>query len=264
MHVAPPDLRALRQGGLVFRFAMLGSIAFILVEIPEGGSSGTSIERSSRLPHWGLVLDGEVTFEGDGPPLRIPAGHALYVPGGESAHRFQATGGSRIAGFQPIDPSVDMTEPSVAEHGVEILAPGANEGVAPTIVPAIGGEPPGAGAVDARSWSMPPYAMTTARFGSASGYTADWCDAPHWGLVTEGQLVIEYEHDVEIVAAGDVYYCPTGEPAHRFEAADPATIIDLTPIGTLVGEGRVAEWRRTAFAQSGTPEDSAISVVALG
>jgi quercetin dioxygenase-like cupin family protein len=264
MHVAPPDLRALRQGGLVIRFAMLGSIAFVLAEVPEAGSSGTSIEQPTRQAHWALVLDGEVTFEGDGAPLPIPAGHALYVPGGGPEHHFHATGGSRIAGFQPIDASVDVTDPVLVEHGFEILTPNGNGGAAPVIVPTIAGGAPGEGAIDARCWPMPPYVMTTARFGPASGYTADWCDAPHWGLLTGGQLAIEYEHDVEIVTAGDVYYCPPGAPAHRIEAADPATIVDLTPIQSLVGDGRVAEWRRTAFGQAGDAEHGAISVVALG
>jgi len=264
MHVAPPDLRALRQGGLVIRFALLGPIAFVLAEIPETGSAGTSIERPSRLPHWALVIDGEVTFESDGSALRIPAGHALYVPGGSPEHHFRASGGSRIAGFQPIDPATDVTDPALALQGFEVLTPGANAGAAPVIVPTAGDDVPGAGSIVSRSWRMPPYAMTTARFGAASGYTADWCDAPHWGLVTTGQLVIEYEHDVEIVSAGDVYYCPAGAPAHRLEAADPATVVDITPIDAIVADGRLAEWRRAAFAQAETPEGGPISVVPIG
>jgi len=82
--------------------------------------------------------------------------------------------------------------------------------------------------------------------------------------VTTGQLVIEYEHDVEIVSAGDVYYCPAGAPAHRLEAADPATVVDITPIDAIVADGRLAEWRRAAFAQAETPEGGPISVVPIG
>ncbi len=264
MHVAPSDLRALHQGGLVIRFAILGPIAFILAEIPEAGSSGTSIEQPSREPHWALVIDGEVTYEGDGRSLRIPAGHALYVSGGGPEHRFLATGGSRIAGFQPIDPSIEITDPILAQHGFEVGAPAVSARMTPIVAPTTARSAPRTGEIDARTWSMPPYAMTTAQFGPASGYTADWCDAPHWGLVTGGQLAIEYEHDVEIVTAGDVYHCPAGQPAHRFEAADPATIVDLTPVDAIVGDGRIAEWRRTALAQAGERESSPISVVALG
>ena len=263
MHVAPLDLRALRQGGLVVRYALLGPVAFVLVEIPASGSSGTSIEQPSRQPVWAVVIDGEVTYEGDGGPIRIPAGKVIHVPGGGPDHRFLATGGSRIAGFQPVDPSIEITDPVLAQLGFEVLGPAGATGMAPIVVPTTRRVTARTGEIDARTWSMPPYVMTTAQFGPASGYTADWCDAPHWGLVTGGQLVIEYEHDIEIVSAGDAYYCPAGSPAHRLEAADPATVVDLTPIDAMVGDGRIAEWRRTALAQAGDSEPSPISVVAL-
>ena len=32
---------------------------------------------------------------------------------------------------------------------------------------------------------MSSFVMTRVRMGERSGYTAGWCDAPHWGLVTE-------------------------------------------------------------------------------
>lgn len=264
MHVAMPDLRALRQGGLVLRYAVLGSIAFVLVEVPETGSAGTTLETPSRQAIWAVVIDGELTYEANGRSLGIPAGHALHVPGGEPEHRLRALGGSRLAGFQPIDPSVEITDRLLAEQGFEILGPAAGGATAPLVMPtsARGMAPPGV--IEARTSSMPPYAMTLAQFGPSSGYTADWCDAPHWGLVTDGQLVIEYEHDVEIVTAGDVYHCPSGAPAHRLEAADPATVVDLTPIEAIVGNHRLAEWRRTAFSQAADRAAEEVSVVALG
>ena len=264
MHVAPSDLRALRQGGLVIRFALLGPMAFVLAEVPETGSSGTSFEQPSRQPHWALVIKGGVTYQGAAGSLRIPPGHALYVPGGGPEHRFAASGGARIAGFQPIDPSVEVSDPSLAGQGFEILAPGTGDGAAPIVVPTTTRTAPPTGEIDARSWSMPPYAMTAAQFGPASGYTGGWCDAPHWGLVTSGQLVIEYEHDVEIVTAGDVYYCPAGTAAHRFQAADHATVVDLTPLDALTGDGRIAVWRRASLDLVGKRETGPISIVALG
>jgi quercetin dioxygenase-like cupin family protein len=263
MHVALPDLRALRQCGLVIRYATLGAIAFVLVDVPDSGSAGTSMERPSRQAHWTLVLDGDVTCEVADRRLNVPAGNALYVPGGEPEHRILASGGSRIAAFLSIDPSIEVNDQLLAAQGFEVLGPVASPGSGPIVVPTAARRSSHAGVIDARTWSMPPYAMTAAHFGPASGYTADWCDAPHWGLVTDGQLAIEYEHDVEIVAAGDVYYCPPGSPAHRLEAADPASVVDLTPIDAIVGDGRVAEWRRTALAQASEPERGEASVVAL-
>jgi quercetin dioxygenase-like cupin family protein len=263
MHVAPPDLRALRQHDLVIRFAMLGSIAFVLAEIPEGGSAGTALERPSSASPWGLVIAGEMTYVGDGPPVTIPAGHAFHVPAGGGPHFFRASGGSRIAGFQPIDPDTDVSDPGLTQQGFEVFTPPPNTNAYPTFAFFIDDRPPVAGAIEARSWAMPPQALTAVRFGRASGYTADWCDAPHWGLVSAGQLVIEYEHDVEILTAGDVYHCPGGAPAHRFQAADPASIIDLTPISAIIGQGRVAGWRRTALSLADQAEERPISVVSL-
>src|SRR5512146_30224 len=83
MHVAMPELRALRQGGLVLRYAVLGSIAFVLAEVPETGSAGTSLETPSRQAIWALVMNGELTYLADGRTLRVPAGHALHVPAGD-------------------------------------------------------------------------------------------------------------------------------------------------------------------------------------
>lgn len=248
----------------MLRYRTLGSIVFVLAEIPKSGSAGTSLEAPSRQAIWALVIDGELTFEANGRSLRISAGSALHVPPGGPEHSLVATGGSRLAGFQPLDPSIEITDPLLAAHGFEILGPTAAGGTEPIVVPASPRGPMSPGVIDARTSSMPPYALTTAQFGPASGYTADWCDAPHWGLVTSGQLVIEYEHDAEIVAAGDVYYCPPGSPAHRLEAADPATIVDLTPIEAIVGDGRIAQWRRAALAQAVDAPHGEISVVALG
>ncbi len=266
MHVAPPDLRAIRQRGLVLRFAMLGSIAFVLAEVPEAGSAGTSIEEPTRLANWGLVIDGELTYIGNGTEVTIPAGNAFHVRADGADHHFVAPGGTRIAGFLPVDSSTDTTDPGLAEQGFEVLGPGATgSAVAPAGVESFGGlVTPAAGVIDANSWAMPPYVLTRVQFGQASGYTTDLCEAPHWGLVTAGQLVIEYERDVEILSAGDVYYCPQGLQAHRFQAADPASIVDLTPIEALTGEGRVAAWRRAALARAEPEPTAVLSVVGLG
>ncbi|MEA2608885.1 MAG: hypothetical protein QOJ75_1128, partial [Chloroflexota bacterium] len=101
--------------------------------------------------------------------------------------------------------------------------------------------------LDARTWLMSSFVLTQTRFGPGSGYTSNWCDAAHWGLVTAGRLAIEWEHDIEILAAGDVYFCAGGPPGHRLEAADPASTIDLTPIDAFATGRRVALWRRPSF-----------------
>ena len=51
MHVAPVDLRSLRQGGLTLRFAMLGEMAYVFAELPATGSAGTSLETPCTQAH---------------------------------------------------------------------------------------------------------------------------------------------------------------------------------------------------------------------
>jgi quercetin dioxygenase-like cupin family protein len=259
MHVAPIDLRAVRQDGITIRFAMLGAMAYILAEIPETGSAGTSVERPCTQSHWGMVIEGDLTFVTKGRRLAIPAGRVFHVPAGGPEHHFVATGSALVAGFQPIETPVDVSEASLVEQGFEILS----ESPAAPIVPPIARSPVSAGEVSGEAWRMGQYVMCRVRMGERSGYTAGWCDAPHWGIVTEGRLAIEWEDDVEILSKGDVFHCPAGPPGHRLEAADPATFIDLTPASVLDADGRLAEWRRSISIDSQT-NLRGIAVAALG
>jgi hypothetical protein len=64
-------------------------------------------------------------------------------------------------------------------------------------------------------------------------------------MVLRGGLAIEWEDDVEMLLAGDIFHCPAGPPGHRYEAADAATIIDFTPREALAAGGRTIAWRPT-------------------
>ena len=151
-------------------------------------------------------------------------------------------GPALIAGFQPIEPDVDVSDARLTAQGFELVdsAPASTA----TIVPAVATRKVPAGQIRTETWPMSSYLMTRVRMGERSGYTTGWCDVPHWGLVTSGRMAIEWEDDVEILSTGDVFHCPAGPPGHRLEAADPATFIDLTPIAALADAERVAEWRR--------------------
>jgi quercetin dioxygenase-like cupin family protein len=259
MHVAPVDLRTVRQDGIVVRFAMLGSMAYALAEIPGGGTSGTSLERPCTDPHWGFVVKGDLTFVTDGRLETIPAGRAFHVPAGGSSHRFEAAGAAVVAGFAPISSEAEISDDRLRAQGYELV----EVRPAATIVPAIAVRKIAAGQVRAESWPMSQFQLMRVRMGERSGYTSGWCDAPHWGIVTSGRLAIEWEDDVEILTTGDVFHCPSGPPGHRIEAADPATFIDLTPVAALASGGRLAEWRRDPDRAS--PQRSrGISVAALG
>jgi quercetin dioxygenase-like cupin family protein len=260
MHVAPVELRALRQGGIVLRFAMLGQMAYVFAELPATGSAGTSLEQPCSQAHWGFVIEGELTFVRDDRREVIPAGRAFHVPAGGREHWFEASGPALIAGFAPIEPDLDVSDAGLKEQGFEVVSADAAETA--TIVPAIATRKVPAGQIRTETWLMSSYLMTRVRMGERSGYTSGWCDAPHWGLVTDGRMAIEWEDDVEILSTGDIFHCPAGPPGHRLEAADPATFVDLTPIVALVGDGRLAEWRRDVDVRP-RPVSHGIAVAAL-
>ena len=260
MHVAPVDLRSLRQGGLRLRFAMLGEMAYVFAELPATGSTGTSLETPCAQAHWGFVIEGELTFVRGGKREVIPAGRAFHVPAGGPDHKFEASMRALVAGFQPIESQDEVSDERLAARGFELLS---LEAVATaTIVPAIARRKVAAGQIRAETWPMSSFVMTRDRMGERSGYTTGWCDAPHWGLVTDGQMAIEWEDDVEILSSGDIFHCPAGPPGHRLEAADPATFLDLTPIAALAG-ARIADWRRGADIDD-RPPSRGIAVAALG
>jgi quercetin dioxygenase-like cupin family protein len=261
VHVPPTDLRTLRQDGIVVRFALLDSMAFVLAEIPASGSRGTGVEALCTKPHWAFVIDGDLTFESGAQRRVIQAGSAFHVPAGRPPHRFRTAGAARIAGFEPIATPVDTSTGALEARGFEIL--GADGVAEATVIPPVTESPPGPRGIRARAWAMSDLVLTQARFGPGSGYTSDWCDAPHWGLVTSGNFAIEYESDVELLSAGDVYHAPAGPPGHRIAAVDPASVIDFTPVAALRGERRISQWRRDADLERPAASEP-IAVAGLG
>ena len=259
MHVAPDDLRGVRHDGLVIRFATLGDMAYALAEIPKSGSAGTTLERPCELPHWGVVVEGELTFCAGDERQPIPAGHVFHVREGQPPHHFEASGPAVVAGFQPLDPDVDLSEERLRAQGFEPAQPGHGATVVPT-TPSYAVRP---GEVRVESWRMSNYVMSRVRMGERSGYTGGWCDAPHWGMVTAGRLTIEWENDVEILLKGDIFHCGMGPPGHRVEAADPVTFIDLTPVAALESGVRLVDWRRTTL-RAARSKSRGIAVAALG
>jgi quercetin dioxygenase-like cupin family protein len=259
LHVAPDDLRGVRRDGLVIRFAILGEMAYALAEVPESGSAGTRLERPCELPHWGIVVDGELTYVAGGTRRRIPVGHVFHVPAGPPAHHFETPGPAVIAAFQPVDADLDVSEEHLRAQGFE---PAASAGGA-TVGSASPPDPVKPGEVRVESWRMSGYVMSSVRMGERTGYTADWCDAPHWGMVTAGRLAIEWEDDVEILSEGDIFHCGKGPPGHRVEAADPVTFVDLTPVSALESGARLVEWRRGTL-RAARSKKRGIEVAALG
>ena len=259
MHVAPVDLRAFRQEGIVIRFSMLGSMAYVLAEIPADGTGETMLERPCTDPHWGFVVKGELIFRTDGERETIPAGRAFHVPPGGPLHRFEVPAGAILAGFAPVEPDADVSDDRLAAQGFEPV----DMRPAAMILPPVAQRRVPSRRIQAESWPMSQFQLTRVRMGERSGYTSSWCDVPHWGVVTSGRLAIEWEDDVELLSTGDVFHCPAGPPGHRIEAADPATFIDLTPVEALASGARIAEWRRDPDAAP-SPRSGKIAVASLG
>jgi uncharacterized cupin superfamily protein len=259
LHVAPSHLRTLSQGGLQVRFTILDSMAYVLAQTRAGGSAGTSLERPCTDAHWGFVIAGELTFVRGRRREAIPSGRAFHVPAGGPSHRFETDGRVVLAGFAPVDPAIDVSDSRLAAAGFTVVAQRSSGIIVPPVAPL---EVP-SGAIESEPWQMSGYVMSRVRMGSRSGYRSGWCDAPHWGLMISGSMTIAWERDVEVVAAGDVFHCPAGPPAHRIEAADPATFIDLTPLAAFDGGGRLADWRGGA-ADAPVVTQHGIAVTALG
>jgi hypothetical protein len=239
MHLAPADLMAVRQDGLSLRFGILGPVAYALVDVPSSGSRDTALERPCVRPHWGFVLAGDVTLHQAGRTIALPVGHAFHVRSG-TEHHFQASGGAVISGFEPVEQDQDTIEAALLAQGYERF----DDDSGTRSVPATSVQPVESGQVDADAHRMSELVLTRVGMGATSGYATGWCDLEHWGMVTAGRVAIEWEADIEILGTGDIYYCPPGPPGHRITAADPATIVDLTPIRTIADGIRVAEWRR--------------------
>ncbi len=250
MHITARQLRTARRDGLILRFAQLGPVAFIVAEFPETGTAGTSLEEPCVEPHWSIVLSGslEVVRPG-GPSADIGPGHAFHVPAGDPAHSFRAKGRISAAGFVPL-PTGQIDEQAVREAGFEEVRSSAWRPALPaardvTVVPGSAMVPLQRGAIEAGAALMGPWVYCQATFGGVSGYSSRWCDLPHWGMVLAGTMAIEWEDDIEIVGAGDAFYCPRGPAGHRFQVTDSATIVDFTPVDALASVGRIAEWRPT-------------------
>jgi quercetin dioxygenase-like cupin family protein len=251
VRVAPRELRAVRRDGLLVRFAMLGPVAYVEVEVPPEGSAGTGLETPATTEGWGFVLRGSATLHA-AVEREFPAGTAFHVPA-DDGHWFSAAGRTVIAGFAPVAPDLDATDAALRRQGFEVVSGTTSHPPRlPTAIRAV--EPSSVflvpGAIEVETALMGEWVFMRATYGPMSGYTSGWCDLPHWGLVLSGDLAVHWESGVELLTAGDVYYCPAGPPGHQFQVPDAATTIDYTPLERHGGNDRVAEWRRSALLRA--------------
>jgi quercetin dioxygenase-like cupin family protein len=244
MHVGPAEFRSIRRGELLLRFAILGEVAYVVGEVPPAAAARVLVEEGCERPHWGFVVSGSVELDAAEGPVTVSAGKAFHIPRGVS-HRISAAGGTRVAGFEPIDVRQDVSDAGLRAQGFELetqTTRAAVRSIAP--LPGTASPPPDVGEVITSGSRMGDLLFSQARFGARSGYASPFCDLEHWGQVTAGNIAIEWEDDIEILTAGDVFYCPPGPPGHRFQAADPSATIDFTPLEGFARGARTVEWRR--------------------
>src|SRR5829696_7858390 len=220
MHVSPSAFRTVRRNGILASFAVLGDLAYAVADIPAPGSAGTFLEEWCVRPHWAFTLSGsiDVEFE-DATTTSLPTGSAVHIPAG-IRHRLIVEGRARLAGFDLVTPDVPQSDDDLRRIGFEIVGSHEADPRSVSVVRPKPERPAADGEIVADSRRMGEYVFTRARLGAQAGYASDECDLPHWGLVTSGGLVIEWEDDVEVLRAGDAFYCPSGPPGHRLQAAD--------------------------------------------
>lgn len=232
MRVSPRELKAVRAGGIVTRYAVLGSAVFVISELPDGGSAGTQVEAPCQSEHWFLVLQGEIELDGRR-PRAFPAGTAFHVAPGP-VHRLRSSSRAVIAGFQPVA-TPDGTPDGLRDRGMKILRRVSAPVLPPTSMKVAGAHTRTAtvGQIQTESAVMGDWLFTRTTFGPKTGFADGWCDLPHWGLVLDGNLVLHWENgEIELLGPGDAYHCPD-TLGHRIEVADMATIVDYTPIAAV-------------------------------
>ena len=232
MRVSPRELKAVRAGGLVSRYAMLGEAVFVVADLPDAGTAGTSVEEPCRLEHWGLVLQGELTLLGRRGRTFGP-GTAFYVPPGP-VHRFRAYVPGRrrrLRAGHRADRRVARGAPGAwhrgpVARGAAAASSGARCGSSGSRSRTIA-----LGQIETETAVMGDWLFRRSTFGPQSGYAEPWCDLPHWGFVLDGNMVLHWEDRTSSCSGpGDVYHCPGGPPGHRMEVADSALVVDYTPI----------------------------------
>lgn len=226
------------------RYAVLGEITYVDAVVPPDAALGPAAGLPCERTHRGVVLQGGFDLERPDRRDPIDARTAFHVPGGTPPHRHVIDRPTRVLAFEPsVD---DLSDAELRRLGLEPVArPGPLDIGWSDTRPS-----PSSGRVEAEFAVLGSWILTVARLGPRGGFANDYCDAPHWGTVLAGNVTIEWEDDVELLAAGDVYRCEPGPPGHRMLSVGPATVVDVTPLRVLDAGGRLIPWRRQGFRQA--------------
>jgi quercetin dioxygenase-like cupin family protein len=253
VRISPADLQAVRRGGMLTRYALMGPAAFVLADLPTTGTAGTGLDEPCLTDHHGIVIRGTFSVHhANGRTEDFRAGDAFYVAPGPPTHIFTSSPRCVVGGFARLTEPLDTTASALEAQGYTVVAKPTLPAPPPAVVNLAGSVEPfrRPGAVDVEGSVMGDWLFMRSRFGPRSGYTSGWCDLPHWGLVLDGEIAVAFEGEAELAARGDAFYTP---PGHRFTSPDGATIIDYTPIEDL-GASRISAWRRAAIQLAAIPD----------
>ncbi len=76
------------------------------------------------------------------------------------------------------------------------------------------------------------------------GLPDDRCQAPHWGYLFSGRMVVDYGDRTETIDGGSAYYI---EPGHRISFPEDSEALEFTPTEEL--ERTFEAVRRNAAAR---------------
>ena len=75
------------------------------------------------------------------------------------------------------------------------------------------------------------------------------CQAPHWGVLLSGKLVVDYGDRQETITGGQAYYV---EPGHRISFLEDSEAVEFTPTAELEKTLEVVRRKAAAAADAAT------------
>ena len=252
VRMSPAELQAVQRAGMLTRFALLGHVTFVMVDLPGSGTAGTGLDEECVQEHHGIVVRGSFTVHhADGRNETFEPGDAFYLPPGPPSHHFTSAGQCVVEGFAAVRTEIDTSATALDALGFLPADAGAPLAEPPATVRLRGRVTPfqRPGAIDIEGSRMGDWIFVRARFGPRGGYTSGWCDQTHWGVVLDGEVAISFADQTELASRGDIYLAT---PGHRFTSADGATVADYTAWTDLETQ-RVPTWRRAALRMAGSP-----------
>ena len=110
VRMSPAELQAVQRAGMLTRFALLGHVTFVMVDLPGSGTAGTGLDEECVQEHHGIVVRGSFTVHhADGRNETFEPGDAFYLPPGPPSHHFTSAGQCVVEGFAAVRTEIDTS-----------------------------------------------------------------------------------------------------------------------------------------------------------